>query len=285
VSNNWDLLHGAVGVGIYYADRVTKSNIAAESVTRILAYLERKAEVHKEGQLKWISHDIIRERDVYNISLSHGISGIASFLLRASKIEFCQESATILLTGAINFILSQEIEPDKYGCYFPSYSLESDLSQGPSRWPSRLGWCYGDLGIASILYQSGIALHQQKWIDKALKIFDYAATQRKDVVKNWVNDAGLCHGSAGIGTIFYRMWWNTRLPDFKQAADHWFGISLQHGNVSGGVAGFKPFTNSGIVHTPDFYALLPGITGIGIAYISYHCKNEPFWDESLLISN
>jgi hypothetical protein len=35
------------------------------------------------------------------------------------------------------------------------------------------------------------------------------------------------------------MWWNTRLPEFKNAADYWFEQTLKMATFEDGLAGFK----------------------------------------------
>jgi hypothetical protein len=93
----------------------------------------------------------------------------------------------------------------------------------------------------------------------------------------------MCHGTAGIGHIFYRMWWNTQLPQFKEAADYWFGQTLKMGKFTDGLAGYKAW------HTEEYggwvneYGLLIGISGIGLALLSYYFGVEPAWDECLLL--
>ena len=55
-----------------------------------------------------------------------------------------------LVAGTIGYILSQEIDRSKYGSCFPSQSLEN----GDEIHRSRLGGCYGDLGVAAALWLS-----------------------------------------------------------------------------------------------------------------------------------
>ena len=117
----------------------------------------------------------------------------------------------------------QEIDHDKYGSFFPYITIESSESLSKSR----LAWCYGDLGIATTLYQAGITFDRQDWVTKSLEIFRFAAVWRRDLEGNMVNDACLCHGSSGIGHIFYRMWYNTKISEFKEAADYWFEKTLE----------------------------------------------------------
>ena len=147
---------------------------------------------------------------------------------------------------------------------------------------SRLGWCYGDLGIAMALWQAGVALHNESWKNKALEILLFAAEKRRNLEKNFVKDAGLCHGTAGIGHIFYRVWWNTKMSEFKKAADYWFEQTLKMAIFADGLAGYKAW--NGRDGWKNKENLLEGIAGIGLALLTYYYEIEPTWDECMLLS-
>jgi hypothetical protein len=118
-----------------------------------------------------------------------------------------------------------------------------------------------------------------------LEIFIFAATQRRNLQDNHVSDACLCHGTAGIGHIFYRMWWNTKLPEFKDAADYWFEQTLKMARFEDGLAGFKALEiQDGKSTWINKYGLLEGILGIGLAMLTYYYEMDPVWDECLLLS-
>jgi lantibiotic modifying enzyme len=282
---NYDFLHGSIGLGEYFLKRAVVNKESRKWIEYIIH--ELKANMHKGSgtEIKWLSNILNRDRNgyrqVYNISLSHGMSAILYFLMKSYAMGIFKEETSIMMSGIAEYILNQEIDKNKYGSYFPSYSIESDeIKSG-----SRLAWCYGDLGIATTLYQAGKTLQENAWIEKALEILTFAATQRRNPDANYVADAGLCHGAAGIGHIFYRMWWNTKLPEFKNAADYWFEQTLKMARFPDGVAGFKAFEMSdGETIWVNRYEFLTGVTGIGLALLTYYYELEPVWDECLLLS-
>ena len=214
--------------------------------------------------------------------MSHGISSIISILSKTYRIVGVdKEKIKRLLQGAVQYLLAQEIDKNKYGSYFTYYALEStsDIIK------SRLAWCYGDLGIASALYQAGKVLNEDNWINKSLEILLFAATERRNLQNNHVSDACLCHGTAGIGHIFYRMWWNTKLPEFKEATDYWFEQTIKMATHVDGLAGFKFFEiPDGKPVWVNRYEFLEGISGICLAMLTYYYEIEPAWDECLLLS-
>jgi len=304
--DNYDFLHGGVGVALYFIKRIEKKKELLPVLVQFLEDLEKISTKQEDGSIKWLSF-LGKEHNPqqgYNISLSHGMASIVSILSKLYKVEgLDKEKIETLLRGTVQYILAQEIEKDKYGCFFPNFALESlpskqvdeDTSEQvdkntrqlvhSSTIKSRLGWCYGDLGIASALYQAGIALKENTWIDKALEVLTFAAIRRRNLQDNLVVDAGLCHGAAGIGHIFYRMWWNTKLPEFKDAADYWFEETLKMAYHKDGLAGFKSLEMpDGKPAWINKYGLLEGISGIGLAMLTYYYEMEPAWDECLLLS-
>jgi len=278
---NYDFLHGALGIVYYFISRITKREDVSQVLQKFVIQLHALSEKHSTDAIKWDSI-INREKDrkKYNISLSHGMSSIAVILSKLYAINrMDKEMIKSLLQGCINYILEQEIDKDKYGSFFPNIAIESiEQLQG-----SRLAWCYGDLGIAMALWQAGIALRNEMWKNKALEVLLFAAEKRRGLEVNMIIEAPLCHGTAGIGHIFYRMWWNTRLPEFKNAADYWFEQTIKMSIFADGLAGYKTWygEEKGWVNS---YGLLEGIVGIGLALMSYYYETEPTWDECLLLS-
>jgi lantibiotic modifying enzyme len=283
--HSYDFLHGGVGIAFYFAKRAAKKATLVSVLNQFLEDLEKTGIQQDDNTIKWIS--VLGEQDKrpqlgYNISLSHGMASIVAVLAKLYNITgIDKEKTEQLLRGVVQYILAQEIDKDKYGSYFAGFALEST----PTIVKSRLAWCYGDLGIAVALYQAGIVLKENNWINKSLEILGYAAKHRKTLVDNMVNDAGLCHGTAGIGHIFYRMWWNTKLPEFKAAADYWFDQTLKMAKFENGLAGFKTLeVPNGKPEWVNRYGLLDGISGICLALLTYYYEIEPTWDECLLLS-
>jgi len=283
MQGNYDFLHGGVGIALYFIKRSAKNRKLVSVLNQFLDDLEKISILQEDGTIKWNSffgYPNITEG--YNISLSHGMSSIISILSKMHSVEgIDKEKTEILLRGVVKYILAQEIDKDMYGSYFPNCALEST----PSVVKSRLAWCYGDLGISSVLYQAGKTLKEDRLLEKSIEVLLFAATQRRSLEDNFVSDAGLCHGTAGIGHIFYRMWWNTKLPQFKDATDYWFEQTLKMAKFEDGLAGFKALEidNEKPVWK-NKYGLLEGITGIGLALFTYYYEIDPAWDESLLLS-
>lgn len=226
----YDFMHGALGAGLYFL----KKDTHPEYMRELIAFLYHTAEKDTDNLIfKWESNVLIGEKKyaaAYNLALSHGISSIIIFLSRVIKNGKSNEKAIEMLNGAVNYVLSQQKDFSKLGSYFPNYLLKK--SPEPIL-KSRLAWCYGDLGIGVALRQAGKALKKTEWEEKGLEIL-LQSTQRRNLIENSVQDAGICHGSAGIALIYRRMFLETCRNEFKDTTSYWIQqitlSSLKKGN-------------------------------------------------------
>ena len=283
---NYDFLHGAVGVGFYFIKHFAYApEVSKKQLERIVEFLERTAITDESSDTtKW--EDIVTNFDTgkvetkFNISLSHGMSSISIFLSRLLKLGLLSEEVNarirMMLRRTINYILAQRLDYRIYGSYFPSCSIESDQVLNGSR----LGWCYGDLGVAVALWQSGDVLGREDCRELSREMMLYTARGRREPKSNFVYDAGLCHGAAGIAQIFYRMSKEMNLPELHEAYEYWKEITLQMGYHEDGWGGFMMY-NAKENSWTNTANVLEGISGIGLMLMS-PVYNE--WDELLLLS-
>ena len=265
--NNYDFMHGALGVGFYFL----KSNTNKEIIQELIDFLLSTSEVDSEsGGVKWkskIEEDFIG----YNIALSHGMASIVLFLCRVIESGFEDGKIKDLLRKTANYILSQEIDQKHYGSSFPNFSKESSAPLTGSR----LAWCYGDLGVAYSIFKTGILLGNQYFEGKGLTIL-LESTRRK----NNVYEAGICHGCMSMVLIYRRMFLKTNIQSFSDSVDYWLLESLRFSRFKDGPAGYKSYFDKNWI--PD-YSLLSGIPGIGLNYLSYLKDDSSSWDEMFLL--
>lgn len=279
--HHFDFLHGVIGMGFYFLKHYKyKPELSLVQLHKIVDYLEQTAisDPHTHT-VKWeiVDRHFPHQADIkFNISLSHGMSSIAIFLSRLLQMDINPEGKVRkLLEEALNYILQQRIDEKIYGCYFPSTSLENP---GPVN-KSRLAWCYGDLGIGIALWHAGKVLNKKDLTDFAMEILEYSA-ERKDIRANYVWDAGICHGSAGITQIFFRMWQETKRPSLQAAYEYWKEQTYCFGNRPEGPAGYQSFDPTQQSWETKYY-LLEGVAGIGLTLLS---PVNSSWDEILLLS-
>jgi hypothetical protein len=274
-NQNYDFLHGALGVGVYFLKKKTNRQVIEE----LIDFLYNTAEKDVTNKVfKWKS--VLNEKGDqmgYNISLSHGISSIVLFLSHAIESNIENDKLFELLQGAVNYLFSQEIDVQVHGSYFPSQSIENN-TQTALR--SRLAWCYGDLGVAFAIWYAGNVINRVEWKKKGLGILCHS-TSRTSLFENNVFDAGVCHGAAGIAMIYRRMYIETKYDIFMSATNYWLNQALNFSKFDDGLAGYKSYI---IGNWECDYSLLMGVSGIGLTFISYLMNDQQVWDEMFLLS-
>lgn len=257
---HYDFMHGGIGIALCYRNN---EEFIEQTVKNLFA-----TAVKKDNNIKWMSYVSSAGSMGYNISLSHGMSSIVIYLARIHKHGIMLDQIENLLRGASNYILSQEIDFNKFGSWFPSTSLENNEPISKSR----LAWCYGDLGVAIALWQAGEALSDIRLCEKAAEIFKYCAGRREPGI-DALNDACICHGSAGVAMIFNYIYEKTGDKFFAETSRYWLSVTLEDfGKFTDGFCGFKmyssPNENKRISTVRNGYNLLEGIAGIGLVLLS-----------------
>ncbi len=202
---NFDLLHGATGIALYFTKRSdTAIETSREALTAYITSI-KKALVKTTGddgtEYSWCRMKPDFSQEERNISMSHGLSGIANVLAQIyarhilPKTE--EKKVKEMIEALTRTILAQRIKFTKYRSAFPSYYKSSDEH---SRF-SRLAWCYGDLGILATL--AIIAeTNGNSSLSARIEPLVLAETTRRRIEQTLVHDACVCHGAAGIYAYF-----------------------------------------------------------------------------------
>lgn len=275
---NYDFLHGAVGNGHYLLNRLSNPAVT-DYLRELLDEMEKISEVDEDGARKWISViDHEAGTKGYNVSLSHGLASIIGFLGKVVAAGVYPEKASLLLSGAVQYLLKYRLDREKYLATFPSWVPLDGTLNG-----SRLAWCYGDLGISIALWQAGKNTGNPEWQKIAEEVL-IATAARRAVKENAVIDAGLCHGAAGIMHIFNRAYQNTGLDIFKETALYWGEETLKMAKWEDGYAGYKSWHTEKYGGWKPEAGFLEGVAGIGLALMAMIAPVDAKWDASLLIS-
>src|SRR5438093_719443 len=99
-------------------------------------------------------------------------------------------SAVLLVSGFIRW----------KGC---PVRLHVRVGPGITPAPTRVAWCYGDLGIAVALFLAARCVNESSWQNEALALARNVAGRPPE--QSGVKDCGLCHGAAGVGHLFNRL--------------------------------------------------------------------------------
>lgn len=277
--NFWDYLHGYIGVGIYALERYEKSEYLVILLNKILDKIECSVEWMDDDYCRWQSIIDYKKRQFgYNISLSHGMAGLLRFLTLVYNRGVLKNRIYPLIEGCSKFLLSQRMDIFRSGSFFPTHSL--DVLYGLR---SRLGWCYGDLGVIIALYYVSDIINRIDLKRNSLDMLRYIAVNRRDLSKNDIADACFCHGTSGIVQIFYRIWIVTGDTLFKNAADYWFNETLKMARFEDGILGYKVYCGRKKSYKNE-YDLLNGIAGIGLVLLYYLKSGNPDWDKCFLLS-
>jgi len=282
-NHNYDFLHQGLGIALYFLERSSHPS-AQKYLTEVVMQLEKTAKPTGPG-ISWKDHfsrtsQELGNEDCFNLGLAHGVPAIITILGMIYEKGIAADTALTLIDRSIAWLLTTKNEPET-GITSLYPSLVGMNNEALHTRQSRLGWCYGDLGIAITLWNTGHRTQNQQYLQAAYDIFEHTIKHR-DRKNGSVNDACLCHGSGGIAQIFHRASLATGDALLAQGAAYWNQQTLQLNTWEDGAAGYKFF------HSPNYencFNLLEGITGIGLSLIASLDKDTvPAWDRCLLLS-
>lgn len=281
----YDLIGGLAGFGIYALEgppRPAARRCLELAVDQLLRRGRRDGDGLSWFTPAWLVPPQQREEapdGYHNLGLAHGVPGAIVLLARAVERGAGGAEAAAALEAAVGWLLARE-QPPASGARFANW-----IAAGPAatREPelTRLAWCYGDLGIAAALDLAGRAAGRADWAATALRIARLAA-ERPDR-RSGVQDAGLCHGAAGVAHVFNRLAQATGDDLLAAAAHRWCRRTLELRRPGEGVAGFLSWEPSRGGWLPDS-GLLTGAAGVALALLAAATPVEPEWDRALALS-
>jgi lantibiotic modifying enzyme len=280
---DYDLINGLVGLGVYALERLPRPD-AARCLEQIVARLEERSTRDERGVSWWTPpqhlppHQRAEYRDGYfNLGAAHGIPSVVALLALTARAGVAGPRARELALGGAHWLLANML-PDSPGAHF-AWCIAPGIPTGCSR----SAWCYGDPGVVLCLLVAARALSDQGLERAALELAREAA--QRPVAHAGVNDAGVCHGAAGLGHIYNRLYQATREPLFKEAATSWFARTLEMRRPGEGVAGYLAWNQLPGQEEPGWVAdgsLLTGAAGIALTLLAACHPFTPSWDGMLM---
>lgn len=285
-SRSYDLIGGLVGLGIYFIERLPRSHARA-GLEEIIHRLSEIAKEDADG-IYWHtppeqlprSQRKLAPDGYYNLGVAHGIPGIIALLAYCVSYDVATSLSGRLLSGAMSWLLAhQRSSGSDYR--FPSWIA---IGHGESGGP-RLAWCYGDPGVAAVMFSAGMAASETSWTNAATHLAIECAERPGSRSRN--ADAGLCHGAAGVAHIFNRLFQATGNERLRSAAREWFSYTLDMRNDKGygGFQSYFPANEDGVSYDSpwrDDASLLTGSAGIGLALLAGSTTVPPEWDRLLV---
>ncbi len=283
-TETYDLIGGLVGFGVYALERISRPS-ARLCLERTIDRFADLAERRENGHVTWFTPpeqlpDHQRETSpngYYNLGVAHGVPGVIAVL--GGAVAAGIERAQPLLEGAVEWMLASQYPPGA-GSRF-GYTVSPGVDQAA---PSRLAWCYGDLGLTAALHATAQAVGRKDWEEQALSIARDCVDRPVDTTG--ARDAGLCHGGVGIAHIFNRLYQASGDDVLRHEAELWYARSLELRKPGEGVAGYLSYFG-GFQNGPEWIAskgFLEGAAGIGLGLLAGVSSVEPAWDRVLCLS-
>ena len=276
---DFDLIGGLAGYGIYGFHALPRP--AARRSLELL--VERLIAIGEpvDGGFSWFTPpevlpDWLREKEPdgrYNLGVSHGVAAVISVLSMCAAAGVMSDAQRATLDRAVDWLLAQK-QNGKSWCFANS------VVKGRPAGRDRLAWCYGDPGIAAALFTAARHCGNADWEAAALEVAQTAARRPLDDTSEIV-DAALCHGSAGLGHLFNRMYQASGDPLLADAARAWFRYTIDMQRPDVGIAGYEFFAAPGWLPLTGF---ISGLAGVGIGLLGGVSAREPAWDQFLAVS-
>jgi hypothetical protein len=282
----YDAVDGLVGFGIYALERLPRPS-ARRLLAQIVSRLDETAWPQSPG-ISWLSDPAwvpaaLRKphHGAWNLGAAHGVPGVVALLGRIASSAVDPPTAAkarALLGGAVAWILAQELPPGSGG------GFPAAVGPGITRAPARIGWCYGDVGIAATLLVAARAVREPTWEETAVRIA-LSAARRIDAA-GALDDTGLCHGAAGVAHALHRMAMTTGDERLAEAARTWFARLLTLRRPRGAFAGFSVLIplEGGAFGRRAEPGFLKGAGGVALALLAAAGRAVPSWDRALLLS-
>ena len=277
-----DLVGGLAGFAIYFLERLPRP-VAVRALGAIVDGLAALSRPVPDGITWYTPPDQLPrwQRQLapggyYNVGVAHGIVGVLAAVGGAKAAGVSVGVADRLLAGGMAWLLRQKL-PGGSQSIFPSWVLENGASSA-----ARLGWCYGDAGIAAVLLWLAKIAGEPTWEREALALARDVAARRPR--KEIITEPGMCHGAAGMATMLARMYHLCGDPALAGAAVAWAELALSMRLPNGrGVGGFWSFKNTRSRVLADA-GLIQGAAGTGLALLSLVAGVNPAWHRLFAIS-
>lgn len=280
---NYDLLYGVVGYGLYYLERHKSSDMSFQ-LTEIIKLLDQFSKRDEDG-IFWEDHfkRDNKEGQLINLGLAHGVPSVIAFLLYAYQATD-SKIAYQMVFDSVNWLINKSLG-DGFKSKFSYYLLNGEANE----FPSRLAWCYGDLGIASVIFQAAKICNNSQWFEFAERMA-ISSLERNPLDQDVaVRDCGFCHGTAGIGHLYNKFHDYTGNQLYKDAASKWFRITEESRvapevSIGGYLIHSYDEINNEWVSRKEC-GMLEGAAGIGLSIISNLTSESLGWDRCLILSN
>lgn len=265
----YDVVTGVTGIGRHLLDRG-----AVEVTCAVLRYLVALTEA-VGGLPGWVADHPASARTQADAGLAHGIAGPLALLAVAWRDGVRVPAQEAAAERIVDWLLRWS-DTDEHGRYWPAWVDAAELADRPPRLhPTRSAWCYGGPGIARALYLAGSAFGRPEWTAEAVAAL--TAMSDRPVADLGVEDAGLCHGWAGLLHLVLRTGRESGSPRLLAAADR-LAARVVDAHEPDSAFGFRARG------TDDTAGFLEGAAGTALALLGWLGAPASGWDAALLVA-
>ena len=273
----YDLIAGLVGVGVSAARH--RGGHAELIADRVLSHLEATA-IADDAGLTWCTpgSDPTAGRPTrftagaVDLGVAHGVPGIIGMLAQFVEADVQRERSRRLLWSAVSWLM---------------YTVPDGRPRFGTNWPAgraerkRIGWCYGDPGVAGVLLRASRALGSLGLEQQALGLLERATAP---LATASVRDACLCHGAAGLAHIYNVAFQRTGSPRMRIEALRWLLELFRLRKPGSGIAGYRFLKlEGGGTRWANDATLVSGAAGVALVLLAAIEGREPEWQALLLL--
>jgi lantibiotic biosynthesis protein len=256
---HFDLINGLTGLAVYAAE-LPSSSSARALLAAVSDQLAAMARTDVDGVYWWTPPELLPDHQQQrhpkghvDLGVAHGVPGVLWALGAAAQAGIA--TGRQLLDRAVPWLLSQRLDGDV------AFGYTTTLDDAVE--PARLAWCYGDVGVAATLMATAQMADRDDWRVEAAALAHRAA--HRPEATSAVVDPGLCHGAAGVGHLFRRLYDATGDPSMGEASARWLDVARA----------MPPPENPGFLNGP---------VGVELALLAGASDVDPSWDRLLLAS-
>jgi lantibiotic modifying enzyme len=265
-------------MGVVAAAR--RRDSAAHSIADgVLRHLEATAASEQLGVTWYIDQDgsasephSASSPSSVDLGVAHGVPGIIGVLSQFVEADMQRTRSLRLLQPAVAWLLG---------------TIPDERPRFATRWPAarefskRVGWCYGDLGVAGVLLNASRVMMAPELARVATALLQHASETLAD---RYIPDACFCHGAAGIAHIYNLAFQRTGSPEMRTHARRWILDVLRRELSEQGIAGYSFLKIE--PHGPRWVAdatLASGAAGVALVLLAAVEDREPSWQSLFLL--
>jgi hypothetical protein len=239
---------------------------------RVLAHFEASAiesgpgiTWRNEPQFLPASERVLFPDGMIDLGVLHGVPGVIAMLAQFVEADIEVQRSRCLLERAVDWLVHAAPE----GCPRFGTSWPTD------HWARRIGWCYGDTGVAGTLLLASRALRSVELSDHALDLLRQVIPALDD---GSAPDACFCHGAAGFAHIYNVAFQQSGDVEMRNQASRWLREVIRMRSPGSGIAGYASHAIDGPApRRQDDPTLLSGVAGTALVLLAAMSDREPAW--------